>query len=180
MNVTNLTYSKTIQSAQYEPETLEMVAVLEENDDPKKCAQELRATVTEALGRRAAAGASSAGSKSTATSTKSSEGKSSGREAAEEASKGKSSKDAKAGSGKGKTKKKPVAYDRSVKAHKTEFGKILGEHFPDWKKGDDSKERAKTLSEELTGTDMFSGEGELLDSFVDAVKAGMGGEEDDL
>lgn len=159
MQVTNLRYSKTIQSAQYEPELLEASAVLEDGDDFEKCAIELRSRVTTALGRKAV-GPAVAGAKTNKTVSKA--------DATEP-----STTEAKTTT-KAKTRtKKPVTYNREVKAHAKELGKILLAEFPNWKKDEELKVKAKEASTSLVGTDFMTAEGEVLPSFVEAVKEAM-------
>ena len=169
MIITGIRVSKTIQTAQYEPETFEAQATLEEGDKFEKCAKELRSQVSSILGRT---------NGTTTTTTESTKGSAESKE--------KAPKDSKKSSGTGKkeapkkaakSKKKNVAYNREVKAHQTELGKFLHANFPGWKDDDDMKASAKEASSSLTGTDFMDGEGTILDSFVDALKEAMGGDE---
>ena len=127
MEITSINYSKTIQSGQYEPETLGAQATLEAGDDFEKCATSLRAQVTSALGRKADASASTkstakAGKGAKATATKDADAKASTKPEKPKADKPKTAK-----------KKKDVEYNREVKAHQTEMGKVLALVSPDWK-----------------------------------------------
>ena len=177
MNITNITVSKTIQTAQYEPETVEAQAVLEEGDNFEKCAKQLRDQISSVLGR-------SNGS-TTTTTTDTGAGK---KETKKEAP-----KDTKKPSGAGKkeapkkapkSRKKNVPYNREVKAHQKELGQILHEVCPDWKGSDETKKLAKDASTNLTGEDFMDGEGVILDSFIEAVREAMtsesAGEDEEL
>ena len=170
MEITNIKYSKTIQSAQYEPETLEAHATLTDGESFEECASELRSIVSVALGRSA--------TKSTTTAAKSAKsGKAEPKEEAPEDIKKSSGAGKKAAPKKAsKSKKKNVAYNREVKAHQTELGKILHAEFPGWKEDDDLKKNAKAASADLVGKDFMSGEGVVLDSFIDLVKEAMDGD----
>ncbi len=77
-------------------------------------------------------------------------------------------------------KDEPITYDRENKDHKKKMASVLNEHFPTWKKDAELGALAKELSGKLVGTPIFDKKGNLLDSFVDAVKDGMATEDDGL
>lgn len=156
MEYTNISFSKTIQTAQFEPEVFEVHATLESGDDLQECAAKLKSEVTAALTGK------------TASTTK--------KASAEKKTDKKAAADKKKTAG----KKKDIPYDRSVKAHKTDFGKILLEIAPTWQKDADLKAKAKGLSESMDGKAMYSGEGDILDSFKEEIAIGLKSEEDDL
>ena len=128
MQITNVRYSKTIQTAQYEPECLEAHAVLEDNDDFEKCAKELRERVSKVLGRKLAA-----------TKPESTPPKAENKPAAtaKPTAKPKPTEEKPKTKAVAPKKKKPIAYNREVKAHQTELGKLLHVEYPEWKKDDD-------------------------------------------
>ena len=78
--------------------------------------------------------------------------------------------------------KKPTPYDRDNKEHKGELSKILHANFEGWnKKGSDTKKRAGEVSLALVGEDLLDANGDVLDSFSQAVIDGMteGGDDGD-
>lgn len=171
MEVTTIKFSKTVQVNQYEPETLEVTATLDEGENFEKCAADLRSRVTGVLGGKAGV--------STAKSTDAGSG--AGKKDVEK----KAPKNTKKSSGAGaekkttkatKSRKKSVAYNREIKAHQTELGKLLHEVSPEWKQDDALKKAAKQASIDLTGEDFMDGEGVILDSFREAVSNAMGSE----
>lgn len=76
--------------------------------------------------------------------------------------KGKSEKPA---SEKKKFKKKPQNYSRQSEAHKEIFSSVLKSVMPDWKKSEDTKKRAKLVSQKLEGKEFLDESGEVLVSF---------------
>jgi len=76
--------------------------------------------------------------------------------------------------------KKVVVYDRDNKDHKKELSATLHEVAPGWNKDADLKAKAGELSKSLVGSDLLGTDGNVLDSFKDAVKEGMVGEGDGL
>lgn len=154
MNITDLKVSKTIQVNQYEPVTIEAHATIDEGESFEDCATELLSRITNVLtGKK--------GKKAPAADTSSDE---------EDKAPAKKSKPEKK---KAPKKAKAVAYDREVKAHKKEFGGLLHEHFEGWKEDDDLKAKAKEVSATLTGKDFMDAKGNVLDSFVEALKEEM-------
>lgn len=85
----------------------------------------------------------------------------------------KSSKNAKDEGSKKTFKKKPQDYNRSIEAHKEIFSGVLRSINPDWKKSEDSKKKAKKVSEAVEGEEFLDGNGEVLDSFKALVKKKM-------
>jgi len=178
MQVTNVKFSKTVQVSQYEPETVEFAAVLEEGESHVEAAGKLREEAFAFFGRKAGKVGTN-----TATTTEpkgeSKEAKDDSKEEPVEASKTTkkvTKKSAANGSSKKKvtkTKKKNVAYNREVKAHKTQFAGILNENFEGWKADDDMAAAAKQASMDLNGVDMMDGEGKVLESFVEALTTAM-------
>lgn len=77
-------------------------------------------------------------------------------------------------------KDEPIKYDREQKDHKKKMAAVLNEHFPTWKKDAELGALAKGLSEKLVGVPIFDKKGNLLDSFVEAVKDGMATDDDGL
>lgn len=170
MQPTNITYSRTVQAAQYEPETLEVVAVLDEGENLEEAAASLRERVSAVLGRGTRKVAKKEAVREEAPAKEE-----------EEEAKVEEKKTAKKDAKKTSTrKKKAVAYDREVKAHSAELAKILHANFKGWNKDDDMKALAKAASEDLVGADFMDSEGNVLDSFVDAVKERMAGEDSGL
>ena len=66
-----------------------------------------------------------------------------------------------------------VKYDRSKQEHKDEMAKALNQHVARWKTTDEGKKKARELSEKLVGEYIFDSEGNIVDSFIQAVKDGM-------
>jgi len=191
MEVTHISYSKTKQVSEYEPETIKMDASLDEGDDAKECIQELRSVVEGSFG----GGATVAKKKTSSRRTKAKEAEvvEEEEEEVEEApkrTKKKVTKKASAGGGSKKkttkkkaparTRKKNVAYDRTVKAHADVFAEILHDNFEGWTKDDELKVLAKKTSVSLVGEDFMDGEGNVLESFVDLILEGMGADDSDL
>lgn len=185
MQVTQIVYTKTVQEKDYEPEMMEATANLEEGEDFEEAAKELRAKVRGVLG----IGGSTSTTKKKTSKAETEELPELPEEVEEEAPAAKKTtkkttkKTAKKTTAK-KTapKKKPVAYDREVKDHKTKLGEILTENFPDWKKSDEMKRLAKQASTDLEGEDFLDGNtGEVLESFVETVISAMeSGSSDEL
>ena len=165
MEYTNISFSKTKQAAQYEPETIEVHATLDPKDNLQECAAILKAEVTAALNGKPVNKPAPA-KKAVETTT--------------ETPVEKPAPKKKAAAAKKPAKKKDVPYDREVKAHKTDFGKILLEVAPTWQKDADLKAKAKGLSTSMAGKPMYSGEGDILDAFKAEIAAGMTASEDDL
>lgn len=171
MEYTSIRFSKTVQTAQFEPEVVEVHAVLDGEDNLQECAAKLRAEVTAALRGKSsgttvtkkAATVEEPAEEETATKTTKKVAKKTTKKVVKKVS-----------------KKKDIPYDREVKAHKTDFGKILLEVAPTWQKDDDLKAKAKELSGSMAGKMMYSGEGEILASFKEEIEAGMTAGEDDL
>ena len=64
-----------------------------------------------------------------------------------------------------------VLYNRSVDAHKDALGTVLNEVAPKW---EENMDKAKEVSMELDGkAEIFDKNGDVLQSFSDAVKEGM-------
>ena len=70
--------------------------------------------------------------------------------------------------------KKPQAYDRNIEEHKELFGSTLRLIAPDWKKSEDTKMKAKAVSQAMEGKDFIDVTGEVLPSFKAEVKKRMG------
>jgi len=70
-------------------------------------------------------------------------------------------------------KKKGSVYSRVNDAHKALFVEALNDIAPQWKKTDASKAKAKKLSMELNGQDFLDADGEVVPSFMTALKKGM-------
>ena len=66
-----------------------------------------------------------------------------------------------------------VKYDRSKQEHKDEMAKALNQHVAKWKTTDEGKKKARELSEKLVGEYLFDSEGNVVSSFIEAVKDGM-------
>ena len=66
-----------------------------------------------------------------------------------------------------------VKYDRTKQEHKDEMAKALNQHVAKWKTTDEGKKKARELSEKLVGEYIFDSEGNIVDSFIQAVKDGM-------
>lgn len=185
MQVTQIVYTKTVQEKDYEPEMMEATANLEEGEDFEEAAKELRAKVRGVLG----IGGSTSTTKKKTSKAETEELPELPEEVEEEAPAAKKTtkKTTKKTATKKTTKKaasrkKPVAYDREVKDHKTKLGEILTENFPDWKKSDEMKRLAKQASTDLEGEDFLDGNtGEVLESFVETVISAMeSGNSDEL
>ena len=61
-------------------------------------------------------------------------------------------------------------YNRAIERHKEVFSGLLRSIAPDWKKTEESKKKAKKVSEVLEGEDFLDANGEVLDSFKALVK----------
>jgi hypothetical protein len=72
-----------------------------------------------------------------------------------------------------KFKAKTTAYSRANETHKSMMAEALNEHFPEWKKTAEGKAKAKKLSQTLDGTEFLDGDGEILESFIEAMTEGM-------
>ncbi len=83
-------------------------------------------------------------------------------------SKSKSAKSEKA-SGK-KFKKSPQHYNRGIEQHKEIFGRVYTTINPDWKKKEETKKQAKSISEELEGEPFLDENGEVVDSFKTRIR----------
>ena len=71
------------------------------------------------------------------------------------------------------TKKKATPYNRENKEHKKIVRGILNEHFEGWKADQDMAAMAKLSSVELDGSDLLDADGNILDTFVEALKEKM-------
>lgn len=72
-----------------------------------------------------------------------------------------------------KFKKKATTYDRANEIHKKLFSASLAEIAPSWKSTDAGKAKAKQLSRDSDGVDFLDDDGDVLESFVVAMKKGM-------
>jgi hypothetical protein len=72
-----------------------------------------------------------------------------------------------------KFKAKTSTYSRANETHKSMMADALNEHFPDWKKTAEGKAKAKKLSQTLDGAEFLDGDGEILESFIEAMTEGM-------
>lgn len=70
-------------------------------------------------------------------------------------------------------KPKATAYDRANEVHKSLFSQSLAQVAPKWKSTDAGKAKAKKLSVDLEGTDYLDDNGDVLESFITAMKKGM-------
>ncbi len=70
-------------------------------------------------------------------------------------------------------KKKGSTYARTNEQHKALMAEKLTELFPKWKKTEESKAKAKAISKSLDGTDFLDAEGDIVPSFIVALKKGM-------
>lgn len=70
-------------------------------------------------------------------------------------------------------KSKSETYDRENESHKEIFSKLLRSVSPDWKKTDKGMARGKKASIEMEGHDFLDKEGNVLESFEDAVTGWM-------
>lgn len=93
-----------------------------------------------------------------------------GEEPEEKPAKGKSGKAPKEEKGKKAFKRKPQHYDRSIEQHKEIFSRVLKSIAPDWKKSEESKKKAKEVSEQVEGEPFLDENGEVLDGFKTKVR----------
>lgn len=190
MQVTNVRLSKTVQVSQYEPETVEFSAVLEEGECHVEAAQRLREEAYAFFGKKSGRVDTA---RTTTSDAKGEEAQDDTKEESPKAGKGTKKvvkKSSSNGDDSDKTtkkkvtkkkvtsKKKNIAYDRDVKAHKTQLGKLLHENFPGWKEDEDMAANAKEASMSLAGVDFLDAEGNVLDSFIEALTEAMGGDEE--
>lgn len=70
-------------------------------------------------------------------------------------------------------KEKATPYNRENREHKNVVRGILNEHFEGWKEDQDMAAMAKLSSVELDGSDLLDADGNILDSFVEALKEKM-------
>lgn len=165
MKLLELRYSRTIKPADYEAETIEIGAKFEEGDDIATVASTLQSEVAGVLGIDGAAVAVNPTAKATQSKTTKKVTKKAPAKTTKKVTKKAPAKKAPA--------KKSVPYDRKVKAHKTELGKILFENYPEWDKDEVLAAKAAELSASLEGTDMFDSEGNVLDTFLVAITSEM-------
>lgn len=184
MQVTNVRYSKTVQVNQYEPETIEATATLDEGESLESAVGEIRERVNGLFNGKAGTTESKVSSnKGTKTASKSKakepveeESETTSGESKPAASKTTKKVTKKAAGKKAPAKKKAIPYDRSVGAHKKAFGQILHENYPDWKTDSDLGAAAKQASLDLDGEDFMDANGDILPTFMEAIHAAMGGE----
>lgn len=174
MRINEITVTQTVQLNQYEPLVVSMTAQLDSTECALECTASLRGLIEQTI----------TGTFETATPTETKEAPKKKRapktkaveaevveEVKEEAPVKKEKKERK------KKVVKNTPYDRTEQTHKDEFAAILNEHCSGWKASAESKGLAKQASIDLTGTDVFDGKGEVLVSFIDAVKEAMSEDE---
>jgi len=183
MQVTNVRYSKTVQVQQYEPETIEAVATLDEGESLEQAVGEIRKRVNGLFNGKAGTTESKVTPNKTASerdkpSIKSEDNNS---DAPSNPSNGGNktkapSKTTKKATGKTKpAKKKTIPYDREVGAHKKAFAQLLHDNYPDWKIDSELGASAKQASLDLVGEDFMDAEGNILPNFAQAVREYMEG-----
>lgn len=166
MNIVELKYTQRINLGNYEHAELTATAVIEEGESSFSCVQGLKIFVEAALKGELK-------DETEPSPKKEVEDIPEIKEEVKEEPKKKAKKKAVKKKAPAK-KKKNVAYDRANDAHKDEFASVLSEVAPHWKDTIESKTKAKHLSLELVGEDMFSGEdGSVLESFKELVVEGM-------
>ena len=73
-------------------------------------------------------------------------------------------------------KSKATVYNREIETHKTQLSLILDEKFPGWKKKPEMTKAAAALSNKtLAGVPFIGEDGEVLQSFIEAVETGING-----
>lgn len=73
-----------------------------------------------------------------------------------------------------KPKKTTVTYDRTIDTHKKVLGDILDDNYKGWKKDESLKTKALHLSTSLSGKEeIFDSNGDVLESFHTLIKKGM-------
>lgn len=70
-------------------------------------------------------------------------------------------------------KKKGSPYSRANETHKNIMAQQLKKINPNWNKTEDGKKKGKKLSQTLNGTDFLDANGEVVPSFVAALKKGL-------
>lgn len=156
MKITTVSYRRSFKIAEYENETIGFDAVLEEGENVFDAVTELKHQVD--------------ASRTGAAPTKEKEKKAKLEVAKEETKKEEPKKEEKA---KKEKKVEATKYSATDEKHKASLGSLLDKMTPGWREKDAVKKHAKKSSGELTGSDFMDGEGKILDSFVDAVKAKM-------
>lgn len=80
------------------------------------------------------------------------------------------SKDSEKGSSKKKKprKSKAAAYSRNSAEHKAIFGDVMDDLYPDW--NEKLRKTARLASVKLEGKDFLDADGEVVDSFISALK----------
>ena len=169
MDYTNIKYSKTICPADYSPEVIEVHATLDSSDNLQECAAKLKSEVTAALTGKAVKVVVVAKKKVDEPT-----------ETEEETPAPVKKKASKKTTKKAPAKKKNIAYDRDVEAHKTAFGGLALEIEPTWQTVPEMKVKVKQMSVSMAGKPMYSGEGDILESFKTELAEGLAAGEDDL
>lgn len=174
MKITNFRYSRTVNPKDAFSETLEAHVELDDGEKMSEAFPKVKSAVSKLLGDQAAASESTttnedgAGASKTAKKTTKKTAKKAAKKTAKKAAK--------------KTAPKNVPYDRDVKAHKTALSTILTDNYEGWNNDEVLAAKAKELSGELVGEDMFDADGNVLDAFILKVTGPMdecfeGGEE---
>lgn len=176
MKVTEVKYTKRVNTGNYEHEEFGAAAVLDEEDNVLEVFQQLKADVAAAYSGEAVAGGTKKKPKKKEeeeteeeeveeTSTDEESEEESEEETVEEEEKPKSKK---------KFKKTPQKYQRDNDAHKDIFGGLLKAVAPDWKKSDEGKAKAKKASMKMEGKEFLNEDGEVLPAFKAEVKKLLG------
>ena len=174
MNIVELKYKLTKNLGNYESASLEATAQLEEGECPDSSFTSLKQYVVESLEGKT----KTVEQKNNEVKKKAVEAEVVKEEEPKEEKKTTKKKAAKKTTKKATKKKEPKIenYDRANQSHKEEFARILNIHCEGWKDSAESKKLAKATSEDLVGTEMFK-DGDLMESFVEAVKMAMAGDD---
>ncbi len=182
MKPTEISYMKRKNLGNYEHEEVKITAVLDEDENAGAGIEELKVMVDQALGDNTAPAV---------TTTKTGKDKKAGKkdakpevveaeeveeeeieaaeveEETEEEEVVETKKPAKAG------KKSGSVYSRANETHKALMVEQLTKLFPKWKKTDAGKAKAKAVSKSLDGEQFLDADGDIVNSFILALKKGM-------
>ena len=171
MKVITIEFSKTVQVADYSPETTKMVANLEEGDCPVTSLGILKSLVSGIKEEAPQLELKLVKEAPKKEEVKVEEVK---EEVVEEVKEAPVKKAKKVVKKKVVKKAKTVAYDRDLKQHKELMGSLLTEVAPEWKiKGSTAKAKALESSKSLAGEAFLDAKGEILESFRTALTEKM-------
>ena len=166
MDIKNIRVSIRRNLGDYEAAELSLDAELGVGDDPQECINILRATIESNLLPRNFHSMSDKEQEAALKIFNKAVGKGTKTKAPKEPAK---TEEAPVKAKRFKAKNTPL--DPNKELHKKLFGQAMTEVVPNWRKKEILQKKAGKIMKKLSGTDLIDSEGEVLESFVDAIRA---------